>query len=255
VKSTRRSAPLAAKVGGGQLKLGTAGSTKFSRRGFGARFQVGTMTLAPKVAVRLDKRLHLEVPTTAATKLGSVISDFQPKSISILGEGRATIELDPSFLAKLDRLHVAVNPIFPAERPGPFTIEIFGGRLAPSLGGGSLETRGGLELLQLGGGKVVWSEARFDFDSGAFQPEADIEPAPPYAGKIGPITVAALNGAAGTASADPKMRTISLSGAPLLLDGTTAKTLNEVFAEPQGENGTFGEGEPLGRLTFTAQGQ
>jgi len=255
VKTTRRGAPLAAKVGGGQLKLGSTKSVKFSRRGFGARFQVGAMTLAPKVAARLDKRLHLEVPTDAATRLGTAISDFQPKSVSILGEGRATLELDPGFLAKLDRLHVAVNPIFPAERPGPLTVEIFGGRLAADLAGGVLETRGGIEMLQLGGGKIVWSDARIDFDNGVFEPEADIEPAPPYAGKIGPSGVASVDRSAGAVSADAKKRTISLVGGAVALADPTAATLNEVFARPQGADGVFAAGETVARLSFAAQGQ
>ncbi len=255
MKTTRRSAPLAAKVGGGQLKLGSARSGKFSRRGFGASYRVGTMTLAPKVAARLDKRLHLRVPASAATRLGTAVSDFQPESIAILGEGRAALELDGGFLAKLDRLHVAANPIFPAERPGPFTLEIFGGRLAADLGDGALETRGGLELLQLGGGKVVWSDARLDFDGGALEPEADVEPAPPYPGKIGLTAIASIDPPAGAVSADPAQRTIALSGAALALSATTAAILNEVFARPQGEDGIFAGGEPLGRLSFVAQGQ
>jgi hypothetical protein len=255
VKTTRRSAPLAAKVGGGQLKLGSAGRAKFSRRGFGASYRVGAMTLAPKVAARLDKRLHLRMPASAVTRLGSAVSHFQPKSVSILGEGRVTLELDAGFLAKLDRLHVAVNPIFPAERPGPFTLGIFGGRLATDLGGGVLETRGGLELLQLGGGKVVWSDARLDFDGGSLEPETDVEPVPPYPGKIGLNAVASIERAAGTVSADPGQRTISLAGAGLGLTATTAATLNEVFARPQGEDAVFAGGEPLGRISFVAQGQ
>jgi len=255
VKTTRRTAPLAAKVGGGQLKLGSTAETKFSRRDFGASYRVGQLTLAPKVAARLDKRLHLEVPTSGRTLLGTATSNLQPKSVSILGEGRATLELDPAFLAKLDRLHVAVNPIFPAERPGPFTVEIFGGRLAPDLSGGSLETRGGLELLQLGGGKVVWSDARVDFDNGVFEPEAVVEPAPPYAGKIGPTAIAALELSAATVKAEASRRTITLGNGTFGLSAAAAATLNEVFARPQGEEGAFATGETLGSLAFVAQGQ
>jgi hypothetical protein len=255
LKTTRRSAPLAAKVAGGQLKLGTATGGKFSRAGFGAKYAIRTMTLALKVATRLDKRLHLQFPTGAATKFGTVTSDFQPESVSILEAGRASLELDPGFSAKLDRLHVAVNPIFPAEHPGPFTFAIFGGRLSPDLARGALELRGGLELLQLGGGKVVWSESRLELDTASLLPEADIEPSPPYPGKVGPVAVASLNLAAGAVSSDPKSRTISLSGAALILSAAAAATLNEVFGRPQGEESAFAGGEPLGRVSFSAQGQ
>jgi hypothetical protein len=254
VKTTRRSAPLAAKVAGGQLKLGS-GKGSFARFGFGMKYTVRGLRLAPKVAARLDKRLHLEVPVGAKTVLGSTTSGVEPEAVSVLGQGRVSLDLDPGFLAKLDQLHVAVNPVFPAERPGPFTFTIFGGRLAPDLGQGAMDMRGGLELLQLGGGQVTWTDPRLDFGAGSFQPEADIEPAPPYAGKVGPVAVAALGLAAGAVTADPRQRTVALRAGSLSLGEATAATLNEVFAKPQGKDGVFVAGEPFGQLSFAAQGQ
>lgn len=254
VKTTRKSAPLAAKVAGGQLKLGV-GRGSFVRSGFGMKYLVRGLRLAPKVAARLDKRLHLTLPPGSKTVLGSVSTKIEPEAVSVIGQGKVSLDLDPGFLAKLDQLHVAVNPVFPAEHPGPFTFPIFAGRLASDLGQGAIETRGGLELLQLGGGKVTWDEPRLDFGISGFVPEADIEPAPPYAGKVGPVAIAPISVNPAAVAADPRRRTVSLAEGSLVLGVETAATLNEVFAKPQGKDGIFSSGEPLGRITFSAQGQ
>lgn len=255
LKTTRRSAPLAAKVGGGQLKLGTAKTLRESRQGFGEKLSVPALALADKVAARLNKRLHLRSPLRGGQPLASVTTTVQPQSVTILGSGRTSLELDPAFAAKLDQLHVAVNPIFPAEHPGAFTFAIFGGRLAPDFGTGKLETQGGLEMLQLGGGQVIWREPVLDLDAGSFTPEADLEPSPPYGGKLGPSPVAELGLGSAQKEADPRRRTISVTAASLTLPAATAATLNEVFAHPQGKDGFFLAGEALGRFSFVAQGQ
>jgi hypothetical protein len=255
LKTTRRSAPLAAKVGGGQLKLGTTKALREARDGFGEKLSMPTLALSDKVAARLDKRLHLRSPLRPGQALGAVTTTVQPQSVTILGSGRTSLELDLSFAAKLDQLHVAVNPIFPAEHPGAFTFAIFGGRISPDLALGKLETQGGLELLQLGGGQVIWREPVLDLEGASFSPDLEIAPSPPYAGKVGPAPVADLGLAAAQKGVDPQRRTISLTGAPLTLPATTAATLNEVFARPQGKDGLFVAGEPLGRLFFAAQGQ
>lgn len=254
VKTTRKSAPLAAKVAGGQLKLGS-GSGRFARAGFGMKYTVRSLRLAPKVASRLNKRLHLVVPAGPSTVLGGATSQVEPEAVTVLGQGRVNLDLDSGFLAKLDQLHVAVNSVFPAEHPGPFTFTIFGGRLAPALDEGAMETSGGLELVQLGGGKVTWTNPRLDFTAGGFEPEAVVEPSPPYAGKLGPVVIAALGLGGASVEADPRRRTVALQGGSLTLGEGTAATLNEVFAKPQEREGVFVAGEPVGRLSFTAQGQ
>jgi hypothetical protein len=255
LKTTRRSAPLAAKVGGGQLKLGTAMTLRGSRDGFGEKLSVPALALAGKVVARLNKRLHLQSPLRAGMPLGSATTAVSLAAVTILGSGRTSLELDPGFAAKLDQLHVAVNPIFPAEHPGAFTFTIFGGRISPDLTTGNLETQGGIEMLQLGGGQVIWRDPVLDLDGSSFTPEADVEPSPPYAGKAGPLAVTGLGLASAQKGADPRQRTISLTGAPLTLAATTAATLNEVFARPQERDGVFAAGEVFGSLSFVAQAQ
>jgi hypothetical protein len=179
LKSTRRSAPLAARLGGGQLKLGTTSHLAASRRGFGETFQISTLRLSAKVAARLNKRLQLRSPVRAGQPLAAATSTVQPLAVSVLDRGRASLELAPPFAAKLDQLHVAVTPIFPGEHPGAFTFAISGGRIAPDLKQGTLLLQGGMEFLQLGGGQAIWSAASIDLDSSLLVPEVDLEPAPP----------------------------------------------------------------------------
>jgi hypothetical protein len=255
LKTTRRSSPLVAKVGGGQLKLGTARRLVVSRQGFADVVSVSTLRLSAKVAARLSRRLRLQGVFAAGTPIGSVVTKANPETVTILGKGVVSFELDPGIASKLDDLHVAVNPIFPAERPGLFTLPIAGGRLAPDLSRGFLQLQGGMDLLQLGGGQVIWSEFLLDLDNGVLSPEVDVRPSPPYAGKVGLQAVATLGLPSGAIAVDPGPRTLAASGAVLKLTDSTAATFNEIFAKPQGKQGIFAAGEILGRLSFLAVAQ
>jgi hypothetical protein len=187
--------------------------------------------------------------------LGSARTRAQPQTVTVLGRNRASIALAADFAAKLSSLFVAVNPIFPAEHPGnEFTLPIFGGTISPSASLGAIDTSGSLEFIQLGGGQVFWARTRLDLAASAALPEVEVKPSPPYAGKLDRLAVATFALAA-PAVAEPRARTVSVSGAALTLDAATAATFNEVFAEPQGKDGVFTAGEALGTLSFVAQGQ
>jgi hypothetical protein len=255
LKTTRPSSPLVAKLGGGQLKLGPARSLVVTRPGFADEVKVSKLRLTGKFATRLSKRLGLRGVFREGMPIGSAVTRANPVTVSVLGEGRARFELDPGMAVKLDDLHVAVNPIFPAERPGVFTLPIFGGKLAPDLSAGYLQLHGGLELLQLGGGQVTWSESLVDLGGRSLSPEVEVKPSPPYVGKAGLLAIASLDLGAGSTAANAGPRTLTVEGAGLTLSESTAATLNEVFAKPQGKQGIFAAGEPLGRISFLAETQ
>jgi hypothetical protein len=176
-----------------------------------------------------------------------------PQTINVLGKGKLSLALDPGFAAKLDSLFVALNPIFPAEHPGSFTLAVLGGQIAPDGSEGTLQTQGALEFLQLGGGQVLCKEPWLDLAAKNLSAEVEALPSPPYGGKVGRLTVASLLGP--SVLADPRARTVTLSGATLSLDAGTAALFNEAFAKPQGRDGVFVAGEALGSLSFAAQGQ
>jgi hypothetical protein len=253
LKTTAKRSPLSGKLGGGQLKLATTQGLVVSRSGFDDRVRTAPLMLSAKAATRLAKKLDLRGKIVAGQAIGWATTVARPAEVSLLPRGAAELVFDPAFEAKLRSLFVAVNPIFPAERPGPFTLPIFGGRLPPSGPGGIVATRGSLEFLQLGGGQVFWADSSLDLVARAIGPDVDVEPAPPYAGKVGPLAVATLGSA--TLSADPDMRRFSLSSAPLAVSPATAEIFNEVFAKPQGREGVFLPGEPMGSLSLRSEGQ
>ncbi|HWI96502.1 MAG TPA: hypothetical protein VNS60_10600 [Solirubrobacterales bacterium] len=245
--------PLVAKAGGSQLKLATAKRTTARRAGFGTKLTSVELRLTAKLITRLNKKLRPKAPFGANQLLGTLVTNAQPRLATIEEKGTATITLDPGFLAKLDSLFVSLNPIAPAQRFGAqatFPIAV-GGAIAPDGSEGTLRTGGALEFLQLGSGQVFWSEPWLDLAARSDTAEVDIEPTPAFPGKIGRAGVLDLGAAAFTP--DPRARTISVSGAPLVLSAAAAQSFNEAFA--QGEPPAFSAGEAVGSVSFTAQGQ
>jgi hypothetical protein len=250
VKTTH--APLVGKVGGSQLKIATSASIASSRKGFGAGFSAKKLLLTEKVATRLNKKLRPRQPFRAGQLLGALVCEAQPALTAIVPAGRATLVFDSTFVAKLERHFVSLNPIFPAEHQGAtFTLPIIAnGLLAPDASRGTLRTGGDVEFLQLGAGQIFWHELWFDLSLRATLAEVDLEPAPTFPGKIGQVAVFDLGG--GMTSSDPAARTIGVSGLSLTLEADAAAAFNRAFT---GGAPDFAAGELIGSLSFTAQGQ
>jgi hypothetical protein len=255
LKTTQKGAPFSAKVGGSQLKLATAKSLKVTRAGFASKVKVTELAISAKLATRLGKKLGLRDAFKAGIALGATQSSANPTTISLQAIGKAELILDPVISQKLASLFVAVNPIFPAERPGAFTLPIFGGTLAPDASSGTIETEGSLELLQLGGGQVFFAESWLDLSAKSFSSEETLLPSPPYGGKLGRLAIAELSLAGAAIAATPGARTVSVQGGSLILSAATAQAFEEVFAQPQGKSGVFAGGEVLGRVSFVGVGE
>lgn len=244
--------PLVARVGGGQLKVVTAGSVSVRRAGIGSQVTARSLRLTGKAAQRLNKKLRPRVPLAPDQVIGTLVAKTQPRTLTVLPRGTATIEFDPALVAKLNSRFVSLNPIFPAEHAGPvFTFPIIpDGLLAPDLAEGTLRTGGALEALRLGAGQIFWRELWFQPGQATALAEAELVPSPPYPGKMGQVGVLALG--PGQVHLDPRARTIAASGAPLTLTAASAEDFNRAFAEGRPD---FGPGELVGRLSFTAQVQ
>jgi hypothetical protein len=255
LKTTQRHAPFSAKLGGGQLKLASAAKLTVSREGFADKVAVSTLKLSAKVATRLDKKLRLKGAFKAGQPIGTTLTKANPLTVAVAEAGKASFVFDPATAAKLASLFVAVNPIFPAEHPGPFTLPIFAGQVSPDAGLGTIETQGSLELLQIGGGQVFLREAWAELGTGAYSVELELDPTPTYPGKQGRAPVGALSLAGAAVSANPSARTVAVTNAAVTMDANLAAAFNEAFAKPLHKPAAFAAGEPLGTVSFTAQAQ
>lgn len=253
LKTTQRHAPFSAKFGGGQLKVASTAKVTVTREGFGDKVAVSTLKLSAKVATRLDKKLHLKGVFEAGQPLGTAVTDAAPKTVAVAQAGSASFVFDPAIAAKLQSLFVAINPVFPAEHPGPFTLPIFTGAISPSATEGTIQTLGAIELVQIGGGQVFLREGWIELGAGAFAPELELDPSPPYPGKQGRVSVGALGLTGAAISSDPGTRTISVANATVSMGANLAAAFNEAFAKPQGKADVFQAGEPLATISFTAQ--
>jgi hypothetical protein len=254
LKTTRKSSPLSAKFGGGQLKLASSSKLSSTRSGFGVASKVTQIKLSAKAATRLDKKLGLPGVFSEGQLLGSSTTDAQPETVTVKEGGRAELTLAPEFAAKLSALFVAVNPVFPAEHLGaPFTLRVTDGQIAPDASSGTLETAGALELIQQDGGQAFFRELAPELGLASTRSEYQFIASPTSPGPA--VTGPLLGLGAGTVVSEPKARTISEAGAPLPLSAATAQALNETLAKPQGKSSVFSTGEILGTLSFSAQAE
>ncbi len=254
LRTSQVRSPFMAKVGGSQLKIATAKKLKVARAGFSDRVAVSGLALSRTLATRLGKKLDRKDLFKAGLPLGESSTLAIPTTISLLEKGTVTLTLDPAFVAKLQSLFVAVNPIFPAEHQGSvFTLPIFVGEISTDGAKGQLEMLGKLEFLQLGGGQVFWAEPWLELEAHTLTAEVDAEPSPPYTGKTGRLTVAPAT-MAEAATAVASARTVSAAFS-LTMDPAMAKTFEEAFAKPQGKTSMFAAGEAVGTIGFTAQVQ
>jgi hypothetical protein len=255
LKTTQHRSPFTAKVGGSQLKLAKAKVLAVERSGFGERITVRGLSFSPKLLTRLAKKLQIRGTLQAGQPFGSASTSAMPETVKLVARNRASLVLDPGFQAKLDSLFVAVNPIFPAEHPGPFTLPIANGRVTPDGSAGLVETAGSLEFLQQGGGQVFWKESGLDLGGGIFSAEAEALPSPPYAGKLGRVGIAGFDLGGAALSTQPQARTLNVEGGRLTLGAETAAAFNEIFAKPQERTDVFAAGETMGISSLLLQGQ
>jgi hypothetical protein len=250
VKTTH--APLVAKVGGSQLKLFETSKLSSVRQRFGFEFTAERLKLTSRLATRLDKKLRPPVPFEAGQPIGTLVALPQPLVTTIVPGGRASLVLDSAFVSKLNELFVSVNPIFPAEHVGPdFTLPIIAsGALSPDGTTGVLRTGGDIEFLKLGFGQIFWHELWFDLGTRSTLAEVDLEPSPPFAGKLGQVPNLTIDQS--STSANGTARTIALGPTLVRLTASTADSFNHAFAEG---NGVFQPGEAFAILAFTAESQ
>lgn len=305
---------LSANVAGKKLKLAKLAGWTAARNGFGVNLTVKSLKLTGSAASRLNKKLGFPLKPKPKKKgksakragaskvpvgskpfkgnqvLGSSAAETQPKTVAVVPVGNATLQLSPAALKKLKHVgtppypegsspvEVKLAPIAPTAFDVPTltaTFPIGGGTMSPIASEGTLQTLGGLELVQnlesiSEPGNVTTLKMQNIWVDLALK-TASVEVVitnPSTAGKeanlgnLGRASIADVSLTGATVTSDPAAHTVSVQGATATLQPVTAETLNQVFinglekANPAfaGQE-KFAAGDPLGTFSFVAQTQ
>jgi hypothetical protein len=293
-----------ANVAGKKMKLATIAGSSFVRNGFGVNLTVKALKLTSKAAKQLNKKLGYtakkgkkkgkasaskgtSAPFKGNQAIGSAASETQPTTVTVLPGGDATLALSASAVQKLQEVGPppgpgpgpfsvqlsAVPPTTAAGVPPTLTFPIGGGTLSPVGAAGTLQTLGGVKLVQSleaapppgtrGVTTLTLGNIWVDMSTKQATVEVIIEnPKTPAAnlGNLGRVSIADVNLTGATIASDAANHTISVQNASATLQAVTAETLNAVFiseiekatGEPQNK---FAAGDPLGVFSFTAKTQ
>jgi hypothetical protein len=285
---------LKGKIGKKSLKIASISGVTFTRNGFGVDVKIGKIKLTGNAAKQLNKALippkkksnkssaSASVATSNLFKggqvLGSASNSDQPSTVAVQAGGRASLNTSAETVRKFSLappagLGVRIVPISPAEAAaGPTIFEpilnfpIGGGTIAPDASAGTVQTTGGVNLVQdLGpGGKTTMTLNAIWIDLTTKVATVDVTIASTVdpqlnLGPLGRISIANINLTGATISSDPVNRTVSVLNATATLQAVTAATLTSVFGAPYDAmrfpHPSFAEGDPLGTFSFTVQTQ
>jgi hypothetical protein len=304
---------ISANVAGKKLKLAKFSASTPARNGFGVNLTIKSLKLTGAAASQLNKKLGFPIKPEPKKKgkkskragaskvpigskpfkgnqvLGSSAAETQPLTVAVLPGGNATLALSASALQKLNN----VGPHAPGT-PGPFAVKlapiapttvvsagppptvafpIGGGTLSPTATGGTLQTLGGLQLVQSlegappPGTKGVTTLKMANIWVDLAQKTASVEvvienpkTAEANLGNLGRASIADISLTGATITSDPATHVISVQNASATLQAVTAETLNSVFITPiekalGAPQEKFAAGDPLGVFSFTAQTQ
>jgi hypothetical protein len=303
---------LSGNVAGKKLKVATLAGWTAARNGFGVNLTIKKLKLTGGTASQLNKKLGFPInpkpkksgktsKRAAASKgpakpfkgnqlLGSSVAETQPSTVAVVPTGNATLVLSESALAKLKGVgpefppasgkhpfEVKLTPIAPTAVTGvsPVTVAfpISGGTVGPTATAGTLQTLGGLQLVQdldalsvektKGETTLKMQNIWVDLAQKTASVEVVIEnpkTAEANLGNLGRASIADVSLTGATVTSDPAAHTVSVQGATATLQAVTAETLNQVFITPI-EKATatpqtkFAAGDPLGIFSFVAQTQ
>jgi hypothetical protein len=267
-----------ANVAGKSMKLASVSGVSAARNGFGANVTVGSTKLTGKAAKQLNKKLGFtgkhakEAPFKGGKGMGSALSETQPKTVTVLPSGNASLVTSLATDTKLAKVLVGIKTVAPTTETAPlpptFAFPIGGGTIAPNATSGILQTTGGLQLVQefKPGVETVMTLNAIYVDLGAKTATVEVTLKSTVSeeinklGNLGRSSIANLSLTGATIKSDPSARTVSIENASATLQGVTAETLNSVFVGPfeavtKTSAEHFAEGDPLGTFSFTAQTQ
>jgi len=160
---------LSVKIGGKKVKLATLGGISSARLGFGnsitaknakltsagAKALNNKLTPAPKKTKvkKNGKTVTKTVKTKPAFKanmvLGKTTTEVEPETVTVLPTGTMTFGGDPTVLGKLAKAGVTIETIAPTSANNlTFTSPLSGGTISPAGTSGTVNSSGGLKLVQ-----------------------------------------------------------------------------------------------------------
>lgn len=253
------------KVAGKKMKIATISGAKFARAGFGVKATIKKLKLTGNVAVALDKKLNpaqparskgkkggqgasksaaIPAPFKANALLGSATTTEQPKTTTLVPGGNMSIALNAELVTKLTNSQVKIETLpGTTTLPGAtFSFPITGGTFAPTGTAGTVQSGGGLSLVQklaiagksldtnitLGG---VW----YDLQAKTLSVEVSATSTASKElnlGALGRSSVADVT--IGGVIADPNTRSVAVQNSSAVLQPVSGEVLNgfvKVFAE------------------------
>jgi len=149
---------LSAKIGGKKVKLATLAGVSASRLGFGNSVAAKKLTLTGAGAKSLSAKLAqptkkgqkaAKSPFKANATIGATTSSVEPETDNVVATGNMTFVGDPTLLGKLAKVGVELQLISPTTASGTtFTSPISGGTISPLGTKGTIDSAGGLKLVQ-----------------------------------------------------------------------------------------------------------
>jgi len=258
-----------ATIAGARMQLGTFANPTTGREGFGARVKASQLTLTQNAANRISNRLGLQGGQRINQRVMS--NEFNitvPQTVTILGQGEATLEGASAAFKKLGEKGVSassgIKPIPPAKnsKVTQFSFPITGGTVTPNASSGSVTTTGGVEILKKGktlSPQMKITNLQIEFTPKTATVEIEVLPNPPFPGQTGRSSFFELVFPSNAIQSNPTTRQISVQGAEAKLQAAAAATLNSVFNQG-GEkappaSSEFAAGELFGTLSMTLQAQ
>jgi hypothetical protein len=259
-----------ARVAKARMQLGTLGAPIVTaREGFGANLKSVKLILTEKAARRISNRLGLRGSRRidGGRVLSNAYSTAQPRTVTVLPQGSATLVASPGALTKLEAKGVKapedISAIAPATKPTPtsFQLPIAGGTLAPDASAGKVGLSGGVQILKKTepfSPTMRLLQAEVDFSAKVVNVALEILPTPPFPGAAGRASIVDVVVEGAAIAANLTTRTIAISGAEARLLAPAASTFNDVFNQPPPtppSSSNFVLGDPLGSLSMTVQAQ
>ncbi|HEY2715506.1 MAG TPA: HtaA domain-containing protein [Solirubrobacterales bacterium] len=236
------------RLGGKKVVVAKTAGVSFSRNGFGVNLVVKKVKLTPAAANALNKALGFAggkpLPFQKNKLIGSSKSSEQPKTTTLVPGGSMTLALNSELATKLSNVKANIQTLTGTTVLGnnTFSFPITGGTFAPNGTAGTVQSGGGLSLVQnlsiagksldtnitLGG---VW----YDLQAKTLTVEVSATSTASKdlnLGSLGRSSVADVT--IGGVIADPKTRSVAVQNSSAVLQQVSGEVLNgfvKVYAE------------------------